>query len=84
MIMIITSKIIESGVVAVIRGANEENIIPIAKALGVGGVDTLEITVETPKAVSLMLLIFQLVGELQIYIILIPFRHLNSLNINYR
>ncbi|MFN7249327.1 MAG: bifunctional 4-hydroxy-2-oxoglutarate aldolase/2-dehydro-3-deoxy-phosphogluconate aldolase [Anaerobacillus sp.] len=44
----------ESGIVAVIRGANKDNIIPIAKALSAGGVKALELTVETPKILSLV------------------------------
>lgn len=44
----------DNGIVAVIRGAKEENILEIAKALSDGGVKTLEITVETPKVLSLI------------------------------
>ena len=44
----------ESGIVAVIRGANKDNIIPIAKALSEGGVKALELTVETPKILTLV------------------------------
>ncbi|WCK56570.1 bifunctional 4-hydroxy-2-oxoglutarate aldolase/2-dehydro-3-deoxy-phosphogluconate aldolase [Aneurinibacillus sp. Ricciae_BoGa-3] len=44
----------ENGVVAIIRGAKPENILPIARALRDGGVKTLEITVETPKVLSLI------------------------------
>ncbi|WP_216829148.1 bifunctional 4-hydroxy-2-oxoglutarate aldolase/2-dehydro-3-deoxy-phosphogluconate aldolase [Alkalihalobacterium elongatum] len=44
----------ENGVVAIIRGAAPENIFEIAKALSEGGVKTLEITVETPKVMSLI------------------------------
>ncbi|NEU30831.1 bifunctional 4-hydroxy-2-oxoglutarate aldolase/2-dehydro-3-deoxy-phosphogluconate aldolase [bacterium LRH843] len=44
----------ENGIVAVIRGAKPENILDIAKALSAGGVKTLEITVETPKVLTLI------------------------------
>lgn len=44
----------ENGIVAVIRGAQPENILPIARSLKAGGVTTLEITVETPKVLSLI------------------------------
>ncbi|MEM5008715.1 bifunctional 4-hydroxy-2-oxoglutarate aldolase/2-dehydro-3-deoxy-phosphogluconate aldolase [Priestia megaterium] len=44
----------ENGVVAVIRGAKPDNILPIAQALRDGGVKTLEITVETPKVLTLI------------------------------
>ncbi|MFM1651733.1 bifunctional 4-hydroxy-2-oxoglutarate aldolase/2-dehydro-3-deoxy-phosphogluconate aldolase [Brevibacillus sp. B_LB10_24] len=47
-------KILDSGVVAVIRGAKPEKIMAVAKALYEGGVTTLEITVETPKVLSLI------------------------------
>jgi 2-dehydro-3-deoxyphosphogluconate aldolase / (4S)-4-hydroxy-2-oxoglutarate aldolase len=41
-------------VVAVIRGANLETIIPMASALKEGGVTALEITMETPKALAII------------------------------
>ncbi|MDE5411811.1 bifunctional 4-hydroxy-2-oxoglutarate aldolase/2-dehydro-3-deoxy-phosphogluconate aldolase [Alkalihalobacterium chitinilyticum] len=47
-------RIKENGVVAIIRGADPENILHIAKALQVGGIQTLEITVETPKVMTLI------------------------------
>ncbi|MGD7010154.1 bifunctional 4-hydroxy-2-oxoglutarate aldolase/2-dehydro-3-deoxy-phosphogluconate aldolase [Metabacillus sp. 84] len=52
----------QSGVVAVIRGANPETIIPIARALKEGGVTALEITMENPKAIKV---IERLKGEFQ-------------------
>lgn len=42
------------GVVAVIRNAKTDSIVPIAKALQEGGVTALEITMETPKALSII------------------------------
>ncbi|MEB1806730.1 MAG: bifunctional 4-hydroxy-2-oxoglutarate aldolase/2-dehydro-3-deoxy-phosphogluconate aldolase [Bacillaceae bacterium] len=50
-------KIKENGVVAIIRGADPENILHIAKALQEGGIQTLEITVETPKVMTLIELV---------------------------
>ncbi|MFP7297057.1 bifunctional 4-hydroxy-2-oxoglutarate aldolase/2-dehydro-3-deoxy-phosphogluconate aldolase [Neobacillus niacini] len=41
-------------VVAVIRGASIESIIPMAAALKDGGVTALEITMETPKALAVI------------------------------
>ncbi|MEH7403856.1 bifunctional 4-hydroxy-2-oxoglutarate aldolase/2-dehydro-3-deoxy-phosphogluconate aldolase [Gottfriedia acidiceleris] len=41
-------------VVAVVRGATLETIIPMAEALKKGGVTTLEITMETPKALAII------------------------------
>ncbi|WP_100406449.1 bifunctional 4-hydroxy-2-oxoglutarate aldolase/2-dehydro-3-deoxy-phosphogluconate aldolase [Bacillus solitudinis] len=52
--MNLLEQITESGIVAVIRGSKPENIISIAKALSEGGVKALEITVETPKAMSII------------------------------
>ncbi len=52
--MDLLQQIKENGIVAVIRGANPENILPIAKSLSKGGVKTLEITVETPKVLTLI------------------------------
>ncbi|WP_085524613.1 bifunctional 4-hydroxy-2-oxoglutarate aldolase/2-dehydro-3-deoxy-phosphogluconate aldolase [Tuberibacillus sp. Marseille-P3662] len=40
--------------VAVIRGAKEEDVLSIAKALSAGGVKVLEITAETPNVLSLI------------------------------
>ncbi|MFV8830321.1 bifunctional 4-hydroxy-2-oxoglutarate aldolase/2-dehydro-3-deoxy-phosphogluconate aldolase [Alkalihalobacterium sp. APHAB7] len=47
-------RIKENGVVAIIRGADPKNILHIAKALHEGGIQTLEITVETPKVMTLI------------------------------
>lgn len=46
--------IYENKLVAVIRGANKNNIIPIVNALKEGGVNVLEITTETPGVLSLI------------------------------
>lgn len=47
-------RMFESKIVAVVRGAKYENIVPIAKALNSGGVKNLEITAETPNVLSLI------------------------------
>ncbi|SHM99229.1 bifunctional 4-hydroxy-2-oxoglutarate aldolase/2-dehydro-3-deoxy-phosphogluconate aldolase [Gracilibacillus kekensis] len=52
--MTVLSKMLDSGVVAVMRKTTPETIIPIAKALRDGGVTSLEITVETPKVLTLI------------------------------
>jgi 2-dehydro-3-deoxyphosphogluconate aldolase / (4S)-4-hydroxy-2-oxoglutarate aldolase len=50
---IITIKTIkETGIIPVIRGATVENIIPVAHALKKGGMNIIEITVETPGALA--------------------------------
>ncbi|WP_332629431.1 bifunctional 4-hydroxy-2-oxoglutarate aldolase/2-dehydro-3-deoxy-phosphogluconate aldolase [Halalkalibacter flavus] len=52
--MSLLEQITESGIVAVIRGSKPENIVEIGKALREGGVKALEITVETPRAMSII------------------------------
>ncbi|WP_223701500.1 bifunctional 4-hydroxy-2-oxoglutarate aldolase/2-dehydro-3-deoxy-phosphogluconate aldolase [Sutcliffiella deserti] len=52
--MSLVNKIKDVGVVAVIRGATESNILAIAKSLSAGGVKALEITVETPRVFALI------------------------------
>ncbi|WP_339149875.1 MULTISPECIES: bifunctional 4-hydroxy-2-oxoglutarate aldolase/2-dehydro-3-deoxy-phosphogluconate aldolase [unclassified Sutcliffiella] len=52
--MSLVKEIQDIGVVAVIRGADESNILTIAKSLQAGGVTALEITMETPKVLSLI------------------------------
>ncbi|KHF40217.1 bifunctional 4-hydroxy-2-oxoglutarate aldolase/2-dehydro-3-deoxy-phosphogluconate aldolase [Halalkalibacter okhensis] len=52
--MNLLEQITESGIVAVIRGSKPENIVEIGKALSEGGVKALEITVETPRAMSII------------------------------
>jgi 2-dehydro-3-deoxyphosphogluconate aldolase/(4S)-4-hydroxy-2-oxoglutarate aldolase len=52
--MSVLDQIKGNGIVAVIRGAKAENVMDIVKALQKGGVTTLEITVETPKVLSLI------------------------------
>lgn len=53
----------ERGIVAVIRGATLDTIIPIASALKAGGVTALEITMETPKALMIIEKIASEYGE---------------------
>lgn len=52
--MKILQSIYENKLVAVIRGANKNNIIPIADALKKGGVNVLEITAETAGVLSII------------------------------
>lgn len=52
--MKVLQRMLDSGVVAVIRQTTPDTIIPIAKALHEGGVTSLEITVETPKVLTLI------------------------------
>lgn len=48
------SRILESKIVAIIRGANPNDVLKIADALRQGGVKTLEITMNSPKALSVI------------------------------
>jgi 2-dehydro-3-deoxyphosphogluconate aldolase / (4S)-4-hydroxy-2-oxoglutarate aldolase len=49
--------------VAVIRGARPDQIVPIARALKEGGIRTLEITVETPKVCDLIETVKEELGD---------------------
>ncbi|PLR87728.1 bifunctional 4-hydroxy-2-oxoglutarate aldolase/2-dehydro-3-deoxy-phosphogluconate aldolase [Bacillus sp. V33-4] len=61
--MRLIDQIQENGVVAVIRGTSPDNIVAIAKSLHKGGVKTLEITVETPKVLSLIEQVAEELGD---------------------
>ncbi len=50
-------------VVAVIRGAIMETIIPVAQALKNGGITAIEITMETPKALSIIERVADVFGD---------------------
>ncbi|RSK55173.1 bifunctional 4-hydroxy-2-oxoglutarate aldolase/2-dehydro-3-deoxy-phosphogluconate aldolase [Bacillus canaveralius] len=61
--MRLIDQIQENGIVAVIRGTSPDNIVAIAKSLHKGGVKTLEITVETPKVLSLIEQVAEELGD---------------------
>lgn len=46
------SHILENKLVAIIRGANPRDLLPIARALHAGGIRTLEITLNSPGALA--------------------------------
>ncbi|WP_299087569.1 bifunctional 4-hydroxy-2-oxoglutarate aldolase/2-dehydro-3-deoxy-phosphogluconate aldolase [uncultured Metabacillus sp.] len=46
------SSILENKLIAIIRGANPEDVVSIAKALHEGGVNMIEITMNSPKALA--------------------------------
>jgi len=48
--MSVLSQILETKIVAIIRGANPEDVLKIANALYKGGIKVLEITINSPKA----------------------------------
>lgn len=45
-------RILEEKIVAIIRGAQPGDVIPIAKALAAGGVKVLEVTINSPDAIG--------------------------------
>lgn len=59
----IRKRILDSGVVAVIREANEQSIINLAQALVKGGIDCLELTVEHPDSFAAMTLLKRTMGD---------------------
>lgn len=52
--MSIEQQIQQEKVVSVIRKANEENIVPILEALHEGGINSVEITAETPRVLHII------------------------------
>ena len=46
------NRILEEQIVAIIRGAQPDDVIPIAKALAAGGVKVLEVTINSPDAIG--------------------------------
>jgi 2-dehydro-3-deoxyphosphogluconate aldolase / (4S)-4-hydroxy-2-oxoglutarate aldolase len=50
-------------IVAVIREATPDNIVPIVKALANGGVKVVEITAETPKVMTMIEMVSDVLGD---------------------
>ena len=48
------SSILDSKIIAIIRGANSKDVLNMAKALHEGGVNILEITMNSPNALSVI------------------------------
>jgi len=48
------SQILETKIVAIIRGANPKDVLGIANAMHQGGIKALEITINSPKALSVI------------------------------
>ena len=46
----VRDRVVESGVIAVLRGIDEEQIVPVARAIHEGGVDALEVTADGTRA----------------------------------
>jgi 2-dehydro-3-deoxyphosphogluconate aldolase/(4S)-4-hydroxy-2-oxoglutarate aldolase len=54
LIMTTLSQILQAKIVAIIRGANPKDVLQITKALAQGGVKILEITMNSPKALTVI------------------------------
>ena len=48
----IRHRIVESGVIAVLRGVDEDDVVPVARAIHDGGVDALEVTADGTRAIE--------------------------------
>lgn len=56
-------QILEHKIVAILRGVKKENVVAIAKALHAGGVNILEVTLNTPDALSQIELLTEELGK---------------------
>ena len=48
----IRDRIVESGVIAVLRGVHEDDVVPVARAIHDAGVDALEVTADGTRAIE--------------------------------
>ena len=48
----VRDRIVESGVIAVLRGVDEDDVVPVARAIHDGGVDALEVTADGTRAIE--------------------------------
>lgn len=56
-------QLLQYKIVAIIRGARPEDVLPIAKALSAGGIKALEITLNSPKALSVIEAVADAIGD---------------------
>ncbi|MDS0280676.1 bifunctional 4-hydroxy-2-oxoglutarate aldolase/2-dehydro-3-deoxy-phosphogluconate aldolase [Haloarcula onubensis] len=47
-------RVVDSGVIAILRGIPSESATDVVRAIAAGGIDTIEITVDTPGAVEMI------------------------------
>jgi len=59
----VRERILETGVIAIIRGVEKESIGNVVDAIAAGGVEVIEITVDTPGAVEMIRQVSSEVGE---------------------
>jgi len=57
------NRVIESGIVAVIRSTSSEQLVEVARALFEGGVDVLEVTLTVPRALEIIAAVRKALGE---------------------
>jgi 2-dehydro-3-deoxyphosphogluconate aldolase/(4S)-4-hydroxy-2-oxoglutarate aldolase len=57
------SRVIKSGIVAVIRSTSSEQLVDVARALIEGGVDVLEVTFTVPRALEIIAALHKALGD---------------------
>jgi 2-dehydro-3-deoxyphosphogluconate aldolase/(4S)-4-hydroxy-2-oxoglutarate aldolase len=57
------SRVLKSGIVAVIRSASSEQLVEVARALYEGGVDVLEVTFTVPRALEIISAVRKSLGD---------------------
>ncbi len=57
------SRVIKSGIVAVIRSTSSEQLVDVARALYEGGVDVLEVTFTVPRALEIISALHKALGD---------------------
>jgi len=57
------NRVIESGIVAVIRSTSSEQLVEVARALFEGGIDVLEVTLTVPRALEIIAAVRKALGE---------------------
>ncbi|MBO8137318.1 MAG: bifunctional 4-hydroxy-2-oxoglutarate aldolase/2-dehydro-3-deoxy-phosphogluconate aldolase [Desulfotomaculum sp.] len=59
----LTESLLESGIVAVVRGVEAAKVVEIAKALHAGGITAVELTMDTPGAVDMIKQVVSEIGD---------------------
>ena len=57
------SRVLNSGIVAIIRSTSSEQLVEVARALYEGGVDVLEVTFTVPRALDIIAAVRQALGD---------------------
>ena len=57
------SRVIKSGIVAVIRSTSSDQLVDVARALFEGGVDVLEVTFTVPRALEIISALHKALGD---------------------